>query len=73
VTKTKRRRIRVLHLIVDFCEVAGGGLVADFMFRMFEKMGSYASRHSWLLGVVGAAVIAAGLFLDRHNALVEEN
>jgi hypothetical protein len=73
MTPTKRRRLQILHLVVDFCEIAGGGLIADFLFRMFERMGSFASKHSWMLGLVGAVIISAGLFLDRHNALTEEN
>ena len=67
----KLKHIRLLHLLVDLCEIIGGGLVADYMFRIYEKLGNFASHHPWVFGLTGCIVILMGLVLDRRNALAE--
>lgn len=61
MTMLQRKDRRNRHIVVDILELLGGSILSA----------AFAQR-SWRIGLLGAAVAAIGLWLDRRNTISEE-
>jgi hypothetical protein len=60
MTMLQRKSRRNRHIAVDILDLVGGGLISAGF-----------GQHSWHIGVLGTIFVAAGLWLDRRNAIDE--